>query len=308
MAEPYAIRRALAHYDLGELIDCTCIQRESPQCQKCHHLRMAKGEFFLKRYASFGRSKHASFNVMRHLADLGYPSVRFIPTRMGHPYIQQMRGASAIFEYLHQGEQQKATGTESREIGRSLARLHNLTADFPLHPSDDIQRFQLSFERNKEKVLQAPEAFKPYFKYIDSNINGLNPPPNASRAVCHGEFTLQHVRFENEKLVKVVDWDNVGRDFAILDIGTALTDALNIEDIDFDMIRSILNGYEEERQLTEWEREHIFEATQFGAFKFAIWALENIEHLGWKRFARRLAPIFNYDRTRFIEQLSLGNS
>jgi Ser/Thr protein kinase RdoA (MazF antagonist) len=307
MMESNGIKKLLAHYDLGELIDCTCIEREIPQCQKCYHLRTKKGEFFVKRYEPISRSKRASFKVMSHLHGLDYPSVKFIWTRNGQPYVRQIGGGWAIFEYISQPEQQRTTEIESKEIGKWLARLHRLTVDLTLHPSDEIQRFKLSFEKHKEKLNQAPGAMKPYFDYIESNINNLAPPPSTYQAVCHGEFVLQHIRFKNEKVVKIIDWDNVGRDFAILDIGTTLSDALVAGRIDFKMVRDILGGYEKERPLTNWERKHLFEAMQFGAFKFAIWALEDIESLGWARFTRRLTAILDYDSAEFNDQLSLAN-
>ena len=302
------LKKVLTRYDLGEPIDYTCIVREIPQCQRCYHLKTRKGDYFIKRYESINRSKRASFDVMDHLHKKDYPTVIFLPTKTGQPFVRQVRRGWAVFEYLHQVEQHKTTRTESREIGKWLARLHTLTVDLALHPSDELSRFRSSFAQHKHKVDQAPDGMKPCFTYIESNIDNLDPPPTTFQAVCHGEFILQHLRFEDQKVIKVIDWDNVGRDFAILDIGTTLSDALVTGRIDFEMMRGILEGYERERRLTDWEREHLFEALQFGAFKFAIWALEDIEGLGWARFARRLSAIIGCGRTKFYDNLGIGTA
>lgn len=303
MMELNGMKRVLSRYDIGEPIDCSCIEREIPQCQKCFHLITDKGDFFIKRYESINRSKRASFDVISHLLEHDYPTVRYLPTKSGQPFVRLIRGSWAVFEYIHQAEKDNPTQQEANEVGKWLAKLHMLTADFPLHSSGEIQWLRTSFAKHKEKAFQAPKEMKPYFDYIESNINNLDPPSSSLQPVCHGEFILQHIRFDKGRVFKVIDWDNVGRDHALLDIGTTMSDALVTGRIDFTMIRNILEGYEEVRRLDDWEREHLFEALQFGAFKFAIWALEDIDGLGWARFQRRLTAIMDYDRSKFYERL-----
>lgn len=303
------IRRLLAHYDLGDIIDCVPVEREIPQLQACFYLRTGKGDFFVKCYGSFDRSKRSSYKVIRYLSEHGYPAVRVIPTRLGRPYVRQNGGGYAIFEYLPQKEQSTATAKEAREIGRSLARLHNLMRDVPLHRSDlEKRRFVSSFQRNRGKIVDSPDEVKPIFEFMERNINCLEPPEGTPLTACHGEFTLQHLRFERESLVSVIDWDCVGRDYAIVDLGTTLSDAIDDGHIDFGMIRNIVGGYSEERPLTSWERDHLFEAAQFGGMKFAVWALEAVEQLGWDRFSRRVSPLLGCDRATFYEQLARSSN
>ena len=55
------------------------------------------------------------------------------------------------------------------------------------------------------------------------------------------------------------------------DLGLTLTAAIQGRRIEFRLLRAIIKGYENERKLTAWEKEHLFECLLFGAPKYFCW-------------------------------------
>ena len=127
------------------------------------------------------------------------------------------------------------------------------------------------------------------------------------KGICHTEFTPQHTRFYNQKLVSVIDWDLINKSYFIYDLGTALSTALEKSKINFQKMKSILKGYESVRKLTPKEKESLFEAVELGIFKFVTWGLdeEEIEKSGWENIGLPQANVLmKLGREEFYKKLA----
>jgi len=194
-----------------------------------------------------------------------------------------------------------------KKRGKYLGKI-NVLAKIPIHNIYGIyggyEHINNLFMINYSKKKNAPKRMQKNFEYIKNNIRNLKVPSSLPKSICHREFIPPHVMFENQKLIRVIDWDRINRDYMFYDLGITMTSAIQRGKLNFNLLARIIEGYDEERKLTAWERNHLFEAIQFGAFKFAIWALEDIDNWGWDAFNRHVKMLMKYDKTEFSEKLA----
>jgi len=210
-----------------------------------------------------------------------------------------------IFEIMNLKERHKISTKEAYELGKYIGRLHKLTKNFSMHRrGQDFRSFESLLRKNEWRIKKSPQRAKRVIGFIREIHSSFKIPSNQPKAVCHIEFTPEHVRFKKQKLIKVIDWDEVCRDFMINDLGTTMVAGLKNGKINFSVLKAILKGYESQRKMTSWEKEHLFEAISFGISKFVIWGLD--EDMTWNRSSvRSTEALMRLGKDRFNESLEL---
>ena len=94
------------------------------------------------------------------------------------------------------------------------------------------------------------------------------------KLLVHNEFTLEHVIFKNDKVFKIIDWDEMNLEYSLYDLGVTLTEAYPNGIYDKRTYDEIIEGYESERVLTKDERDNLEEAVIWGHFKFLVWSMK----------------------------------
>ncbi len=309
------IRNVLEFYNIGSLISYRSLRRLG-DVQKVFIVRTTKGSFFLKEYDSLTQSVVDGFRVIKYLSRRKYPCVKVIYTRERRPYVKVDDNFFAIFEFLEGSNKHQTNRRLSPkmfyELGKYLGRLHRLTKGLNIKSKErqDLNYLRGLLRKNRCKIKKAPKKVRGIYDYIDKELNLLKIPKSLPRAVLHNEFTFEHVWFKDQKVFKVIDWDLVTRDFCFFDLATSLVSCFRFNKIDFEVLGSLIKGYTRERRLNPWERDHIFEMLQFGAFKFALWNLDAA--LSWnykiKHFHQdysRVEVLMHYDREKFNKEKRL---
>jgi Ser/Thr protein kinase RdoA (MazF antagonist) len=76
----------------------------------------------------------------------------------------------------------------------------------------------------------------------------------------------------------VIDW-NIGKTNAFFDYGSSMTACFSLNGKKFypKKLNEFISAYDKERPLTNWEKEHIFEALKFGILKYGIWGFVDLK-------------------------------
>lgn len=284
------ISSILAKYNLGKLKRLKRLERRLTTLNPSIIIITTKGRFFLKVYTKeFKKFKYhilKGLDLLIFLEKKKYPSIRVISAKNSKPYINYEGTTFAIFEFMKIKEKKIDNPQKAYELGKYLGKLHQLAKNFPISKTGQgYNLFKKNFGENFYLSKKAPKEYIDVLNYLLNNFSKLKVPSNQPKSVCHVEFTRQHVRFVKNKLVKVIDWDEVSRDYMIYDLGTTMAESFNKNSIDFNLLSFIIKGYQSQRELTNWERTHLFEAMLFGICKFVIWGLdeEEIEKSGWNK-------------------------
>lgn len=267
------ISNILNEYDLGKVINSSVISSPSSLNPRWNKIETSEGLFFLKQYRK-GNYVDEHFDFLKYLLYNDYPAVKIFNNKAGALKTSHNGQVFAIFEFI-EGCKWDYTVNEKRaiEIGRNLGKLHRLGMDYPyssVHVNYDY--FYTLMKKGYGTLKKVPDNLKDALRFMYSNMPNADFLNGAPKSTCHVEFLKRHLVFRGDKLSKVLDWDIVSKDHMLSDLGTTMTTAFQ-DSLDYRILSKIIGAYNAERPLTQFEKNHIYDAIKFGVFKTAIWGL-----------------------------------
>lgn len=281
------IKRILKNYRFGDLISLRKIERRLETLQPSFVLKTTEGKFFLKQYREFDSSKKKGLEFNLLLQRNGYPCNKVLVNTKGKPFSKYEGTTISIFEYLPYKSKTNLNNKECFKYGKWLAKLHFLSKKFENSIKEKYtpNYFYNNFRKQYKLTEKAPKRIRSDLKRIKEEYQkAVKALKGLPKGICHTEYTPEHIRFHNNELVAVIDWDLVTRSYYLYDVGTALSVFVNENQVDFEKIKTFLKGYESIRKLKKEERGSLYEAIELGIFKFITWGLDEdeIENNGWE--------------------------
>lgn len=277
MINKKGVEEIILHYNLGSLKKLGKIFKDD-HASFGRAISTNKGKYFLKDYRVFDKYTLEGLKLIQYLQRKNYPTNKLVLSKYGKPCIQYNNHNIALFGFIEEKEKLDLNDKQVKELGKYLGLLHKSTTDLKLQEGKfGWNYFNKLIKNHYLERGKAPNELQKILEYIYRNMKNVRCNPKMPLAANHVEFTPEHVRFKGNKLVHIIDWDIINRDFCYYDIGTSLTSCFTSGKIDYRKINFFLKAYNDERKLTSWEKEHIFEALQYGCFKFCIWTLTNTE-------------------------------
>jgi amicoumacin kinase len=225
-----------------------------------YRVRSATGESILRLTPLSHRSRaelEAELDFVRYLCENGYPAAAPIADPDGAYLIAIEDGHAALFE-LAPGEHVEAFGplwTEPLFVdwGRSIGRLHNLSATYP---------------RSYRRFGWEDEATT---RWMPANLKGVardayhallpkvRDAADEETLIIHGDFGRVNFHLQNGQLI-VFDFDDCTRHVPMYDIAVALWPLRNRPPDERDRwLSSMLIGYEQERPASTSHLQTMFE-------------------------------------------------
>jgi len=271
----------LKNYQLGSFKTSKQITHEDTGAQDCYVITTTKGKLFLKTYWKDFKCIKKGLELLHFLEKHNYPSIKVLQTKNKKNYLIYRNKPLAIFEFIIFKNPKKINIKQGYEFGKTLGKLHRLTKSFRFGSTKGPEFYLRLFNRNKNYHKEPPKILKELKIYAEKFLKDFKVPKNQPKALCHEEFSKEHVIFKGNRLTKVIDWDEINRGFMINDLGMTLTSGIQKPKL----FKSILRGYESQRKLTKWEREHLYEAVISGTLRYFVWGLDEplagyyIDHL-----------------------------
>ncbi len=298
------IKEAIKDYNLGELISIKKLKRRLEDLQPSFILKTTKGKYFLKQYWEINENieKGVEFNLF--LQQKKYPCNKIILDKNKKLITKYQKYNFSIFEFMSYKEKYNLTKKEIYEYGKGLARLHSFSKNMKnLKENHSPKDYYNEFKKGLILTKKAPRKIKETYKKIsleyEKSVNKIRELP---RGICHVEYTPQHTRYSKGKLTAVIDWDLISKGYFLYDIGTAVSVYAKYNKIEFDKIKTFLNGYESIRKLTPKEKSLLFEAIELGLFKFITWGLdkEEVKKSGWVG-VKQANYLIDFGKDKFLE-------
>ncbi len=265
------VRAILAQYALGELVGFTVLPLDAYNAPY-YRVKTTSGHYFLKRYKAFTEHVDRGLDLIALLRRRSYPAIEVMLSRSGAPHVGHRGAEVALFEYLELPEGDWALPPRRAfTLGEALGRLHALAQGFLLPDAFLSHGELLRRLRSIPAARWHTAEMRETLAYVANAFPALGVPADQPRGACHVEFGLEHVRFAGDAVLRVIDWDLVGADHLLYDLGTTLSEGVHTAGVDFAAVAAIVRGYDAQRPLTEWERAHLYEAACFGACKYLIW-------------------------------------
>jgi Ser/Thr protein kinase RdoA (MazF antagonist) len=308
--QPKEIQSIINKYNDEKIKRISKVPRKD-HLQKCFIITTNKNLYFLKTYQKnkFKIAKNG-LKLIKFLEEKKYPTLKIFKTKKGELFIIHKKTPATLWEIMKEKENKNITAREAFELGKYLGLLHRITKEYSMQKIKSYNRDKKMFEESYSFYHLAPKRVKKVLDYLNIKIEQLKVPSNVPMAICHEEYSIQHVRFKNEKLVKVFDWEGTGKDYIFYDLGLTLSNSIKNKKINFRRMNYMLEGYETQRKLTNWGKKHLFECVLFGALKYFCWGngKEEIEKAGWNMGTVEVIEILIKNEKDFYLNLAKQNS
>lgn len=210
--------------------------------------------------------------LLQHLIRNGFPAPQLLPTRGGAPFLELAGGRASVFEFLAGEELSRATLTPRHleRLGIALGKLHRIGLSFegdrpnPYRPQT-VRGWLEGLERHADPELRA----------IAGELQGLlarsqrAPVGPLPRGVIHADVFLDNVKWVGDRLSAIFDFEMACQDALILDVAITLN-AWCFDEGHYrpELTAALLGGYQQQRPLAPAEREHLWDASLFGAVRY----------------------------------------
>jgi homoserine kinase type II len=268
----------LADFDLGQALSLKGVAEGVENSNFL--LETERGRFFLTVYERRVRAGDLPFflELLRWLAEHGFPSARPIPDRHGD-LLKTVRGKPcAIVSFLSGLSVRRPTAAHCREAGAGLAALHLAAAGFSLTRDNDLG--QAAWAPLFEGLAVAAEDLKPGLaKTISSDLELLAErwPRDLPMGVIHADYFPDNVFFAGGKFAGAIDFYFACVDAFAYDIAVALNAWCFEPDGSFNITsaRQLVAGYESNRELSDIERSALPVLAHGAAMRFFLTRLHD---------------------------------
>jgi len=275
-------------------------------------IKTTKGKFVLRYYEN-RTQKRVDFEakLLTFLSDKKYPiakpiankNEKFIGTFNKKPFI--------IFEYITGRHLKNLNNIQFKELVHKLALLHKFTKNYDvenyIHKEPRSKDFCIKAAKEEKKRFEDKEKGKLRYDIIKSQLDTISFPTNLTKGIVHGDFDKSNVKFHNNEISGILDFDDSYYGYRIHDLGILILywARFYTNKMDFSIAKKIIKSYEEISPLKKTEKERLFDAFKFAALMIMSWlmydkwkgkdlfkilsnALDEIDAIGRKEFYNKL--------------------
>ena len=247
--------------------------------------------------------------ILRHLA----PTLP-IPARIGDVAPGQVRVAGkpvALFD-LASGEmscQRGVTAARARAVGCLLARLHEAGADLGWRRKSRFDRRALAVRMGR---ISRTGDLGPICNRLEASFAELHLPASLPRGLTHGDLFRDNVLWQQDVLSAAIDWESAAWDILAYDLAIALLAWCVGDDLDWDLARAMLAGYESVRPLSDTESGALRDLCRAAALRFTVTRITDFHlrseaavgvHKDYRRFLMRLDRLEALESDEFVASL-----
>lgn len=209
--------------------------------------------------------------TLAKLEENKFPTPYPFKTLAGSSFLLWNEKKILVYSFVDGECPERMTPLMTKQVGEALAILHNLPK---LESNIPNYTFHISNSRkflneNESKIDKDFAAFlEKEISYIERNIEGKEFPVG----IIHGDLFLDNTMFDGEKLVAIIDFEDITQLEVILDIGmTILGCCYDGDEINQKCVITFLEGYEVNRKITSIERENIYLYVRYAILGVLIW-------------------------------------
>ncbi|MCI5207886.1 MAG: hypothetical protein D3910_03655 [Candidatus Electrothrix sp. ATG2] len=271
------MNRQVAKQDIEAHYDLTVTSVDPlPGSTRAWRVQADQGVFILRLFDSKTASVHTEeVNVLRFLESSTFPAPRVLPPRNGASLIF-LGGRCGYVTSFIPGDTPLSTQESAHDLGRVVGRLHALDAG-----AQDLQPTQSSISAERELFRQLDadpsvqawagyDVIRPPLKMAWESISDLNSTP---KTLVHTDITYKNtVRTPDGDMI-LIDWDDAGLGYAVLDIGYFLvnhTVSMEGQPLPLDSAAAFLRAYLSQHHLTPSEWDALPDALIFGSIIYVL--------------------------------------
>jgi homoserine kinase type II len=302
--------KILANYNLGQLISFKPFKDGFVQTNI--FLLTTKGKFAF-RYYEHRSEKYVLFevNILHYFHDRNYPCATPIRNIHGDFIGKYNKKYFVIFNYVEGKHIKKPNKKQYHELGKYLAKLHNISQSYKpdywnVREAKD-RKFCLDTAKVEAKRFKSKAKANERLNILKREINKVKLPGSLPKGVCHGDWDIANLKFDKDKIVGVLDFDDSCYNHLIFDIANFIYYWAWMREKKFNFVkaRSLLKDYLKYRKLSIVEKKYLFDGikmvifTYMGWFFYEKWENEDV----FEKCMKRLDYLNSIGRDEFYNKL-----
>jgi homoserine kinase type II len=237
-----------------------------------------KGRYFVKFVLEHSIDElKTEANFLEMISKAGIPNPGLVRNREGNLAFQQDGIIAVVAPFLDGEASGSVSQVQIAGFGDILARLHTINPG-PLQPRITWWRpeylqtgLQLARKRFSRQLLRELENTILSLDAID--------PIELPLSIVHGDLRPGNVLFDGDRLVAIVDWEEVTIGYSIMDLAyTALHSCFPGGQFDSGLFEMLMQTYEKTRKLTHGERRQFNQFVQKVVCTNSLWLLLKHEY------------------------------
>ncbi len=281
-----------------------------------YFLETAQGRVFVRIYEQQETDGVAyEWRLLAHLSARGVP----VPGRIEGPAPGALRvGGKPIAVFAEvRGEdlcQALVTQARTRPVGRALAQAHQASESFSERREgrfrlEDVARLLARAEAAGRPELAAPIVrLRALHDELSGAASALGQLP---RGVTHGDLFRDNVLWQGERIVALLDWESASDGILVYDLAVILLAWCCGDSFDLTLARAMVEGYREQRALSEAEWTGLWWTMRLGCLRFATTRITDVYLKGgypagykdFRRFLLRLDMIESLTPAQLADKL-----
>ncbi len=232
-----------------------------------------QGRGFLRIYEEQERDGVAyEWHLLDHLNAQGIA----VPQRLAGPGPGEKRvqgKPTALFAILGGDElcMQRLRRDHMHTLGKALAQVHAAAQGIGNARRGRFEAKDLQKRLQGIDLEQHPELSDDVQRLLsllreDNSLNTGDLP----QGVIHGDLFRDNVRWEEGRIIAIIDWESASHGLFIYDIAVVLHAWCFRDHFDAELMQALLAGYEEIRELSAAERHALPQVARMAALRFTI--------------------------------------
>lgn len=245
-------------------------------------LSLARGErVFLRIFEEQSRYRAMrEAALLDHIAARGVPTPRPLRRTDGRGFIELLgEKPVAIFPWI-EGEtlcQKRVTPAVAFRLGCALARVHIAGADFD---GALVNRFGIS--NLLERLFSIPLEGLSDELYADilmlmGKLEKMPVVPAPKLGAIHGDLFRDNVLWSGPDIAALIDFESASRGSPAFDLTVTLLAWCYGGDLDAELCRALVEGYQQIRPISADERAELFYWARLAAIRFAVTRITDFE-------------------------------
>jgi Ser/Thr protein kinase RdoA (MazF antagonist) len=214
---PKRLEAIARYFGLGEILSAT---RLEGYANKNYLVITSAGDFVVKIILNHQKADlEQEILYLKRLEEYGFPAAYYLPSPHGS-FLYQDEEVLAVVMRKKEGQVPERSEQVNQEIGAHLARLHLLPVEgLPPKPSWlnpsylpealSVARQQIA-SQDVGRFLQAYETVRHF------------QPAHLPQSIIHGDVTLWNCLFLEDRLVALLDWEEVTLGASLVDIAMSI--------------------------------------------------------------------------------------
>ncbi len=279
----------LLHYNLGNFIEANPIAKGTVQTNFI--LRTTKTVCVFRYYENRSvESVTFEANLIHYLKQKEYPCPaplkdkhgKFIGIYKNKPYV--------IFEFIEGVHIENPNESETNQLIKNVADLHNLTKSYQSQHQKDRANYDVVFCREQAKELSAKinsSNSREKLKWYIDQLNQLILPKTLAKGICHTDFHYTNIIYRDGQFIALIDFDDANYTYLTFDIlclsqpftksfewNTWERFGKDDDVFDFTELKKVLAEYAKQRPINRNEKRHLFDVCKLHVLIDCLWYFE----------------------------------